>query len=166
MKAVDDIIETIEANTLALDECKLGEWVHVETVRSGRKLYKFVPNQQDIPTSIRKGIGDMLNQMLMLIEHVQTISAEGVLSSVESAKLQLQVHKQDFVEVKNSMAETTKEIEHKPLWINQPLPTQAGIDSKQSLLYACNISKSGEDDIENTIQFLYAIFFLSCSKPS
>lgn len=115
MKEVDDIIETIEANTLALDECKLGEWVHVETERSGRKLYEFVPNKHEIPTSIRKGIGDMLNQMLMLIEHVRTISAEGVASSVESAKLQLQVHKQDFIEVKNSMAETTKEIENAPL---------------------------------------------------
>jgi hypothetical protein len=57
----------------------------------------------------------MLNQQLTLIKHVQLISSEGMSSSIESAKLQLQIHKQDYVEVKDSMAQAAKEIEHNPL---------------------------------------------------
>ena len=116
MKEFDDTIETIKALTLALDECSLGEWKYDKYDASKRThFYNFIKNDEAIAVSLRKEMSKMLNQQLTLIKHVQMISSEGVSSSIESAKLQLQIHKQDYVEVKDSMAQAAKEIEHNPL---------------------------------------------------
>lgn len=115
MSDVDDIISTIEANHYALDEYGYGKWVFDRFGAQGQKIYNWTPNDNERFTALWHETDAMLSSLNELIEYVRSIAKEGVASSMESAKVHLQVHLQDFTATKDANAATAKELEARPL---------------------------------------------------
>lgn len=113
---VDNIIETLEANVRALDEYHLGQWVSTgKRDRSGSELFEWKLNHYERPAALREETEEMLDSLNGLIAYVRSIAKEGVAASIESAKVHLQVHLQDFTAAKEANAQTAKELEARPL---------------------------------------------------
>ena len=115
MSDVDDIISTIEANHYALDQYGYGKWVFPHFGAQGQKIYDWTPNDNERFTALWHETDAMLSSLNELIEYVRSIAKEGVASSMESAKVHLQVHLQDFTATKDANAATAKELEARPL---------------------------------------------------
>ena len=115
MSDVDAIISTIEANHYALRKYGYGNWEFSCYDIRGFKTFKWKMNDGEGFQSLWKETIDMLNSIKSLIEYVRSIAKEGVASSLESAKVHLQVHLQDFTAAKDANMATAKELEERPL---------------------------------------------------
>lgn len=111
---VDDILATIEANLVALDEYGIGRWV--PTSRSNLHVfYAFQPSEEERPAALWSDTVAMCDKLNEIIAYIRSIAKEGVTASTESIKVHLQVHLQDFQAEAKASAETAKELEARPL---------------------------------------------------
>ena len=113
---VDAIIATIAANHKALEYVSFGQWVeNGKRNEWGSLLHTWVPNKDPFFQELHKSTFAMVAQLEALNKHVQEISLAGVQSSAETAKVQLQVHKQDLDAETTAMLEVGKELTERPL---------------------------------------------------
>jgi hypothetical protein len=112
----DRIIATIEANHYALDEYGYGQWVHnPKESTQQQRIFDWVPNNGERFQALDKDTDAMLDKLDEIIVYIRSVAIEGVNASVESAKVRMQVHRQDFTSAKDADAATAKELEARPL---------------------------------------------------
>ena len=113
---VDTIITTIAANHKALEYLLFGEWVdNGKQDDWGNRYHSWVPNKSPFFQELHKSTFAMVAQLEALNKYVQGISLSGVQSSAETAKVQLQVRKQDLDAETTAMLEVGKELTDRPL---------------------------------------------------
>ena len=127
---VDDIISTVEANHYALDKYGYGEWRHSGQYRENPhqgypaiKLCEWVPNDSERFKALGEDTNVMLRKLDDIIVTIRGIATEGVKSSAESAKLRLQVRRQDLEETTAALAESGTDIAQHAL--GAPTPAKA-----------------------------------------
>lgn len=116
MVEVDQIIATVEANHYAMDQYGYGHWeLNKNRSTSDHLYYNWVPNDSPRFAALDQATDKMVDRLNDLIEYVKGVGLEGVEMSVETAKLHLQMSKQDLTAEKSAMLETSAELVHRPL---------------------------------------------------
>ena len=112
MTEVDNIIATVEANQRAL--LKYGFGSNVDMGES-RVVMQWRDNTDPSFVALYQDTLSTVAKLEAIIVYIRGISQEGVKASSETAKVQLQVNRQDFESSSQAMTETLNELSTRPL---------------------------------------------------